>query len=328
LGGGGGGNKKPKTASKSTKKSTKKKNKKNKKNSDDVIDELFEAYGVSGVPSETKTSPFPFGENFQNRILDQILAGDSKKFIGNVATTRQGDFYKIGKKCDTDKIIRHGHHRYYPQFLENYREMHNIAMAEVGIGMKHSLCLWLEYFPHAFIYGFDVSKKHESSRAKVFKLDQGNVKDVKKIKSKLNHPIFFIVDDGSHHPLHQISTFDILFRDVLLPGGVYAIEDIETSYWYGFGIYGYIFNYGYRNELSAIEVFKALADEVNHEYLSDTAREQQDKLLAGRISKDTLSMISSITFAQNLVIISKHSKEDMQLFGNREYPYEHVLGPR
>ena len=149
-------------------------------------------------------------------------------------------------------------------------------------------------------------------------------------KSSLKCPIlfFFIVDDGSHHPLHQISTFDILFRDVLLPGGVYAVEDIETSYWSGNGIYGYIFEYGYRHELSAIEVFKTVADQVNYEFLSDKAREQQDKLIDNRISRDTLSMISSITFAQNLVVITKHSRENLKLFGNREYPYEHCLGPK
>ena len=51
-----------------------------------------------------------------------------------------------------------------------------------------------------------------------------------------------------------MSTFDLLFRQVLLPGGTYIIEDIETSYWSRNGLYGYTTRYGYHHENSCIEV--------------------------------------------------------------------------
>jgi len=41
-----------------------------------------------------------------------------------------------------------------------------------------------------------------------------------------------IIDDGSHVPRHQLITFTSLFPCVR-PGGVYVIEDIESSYYDG-----------------------------------------------------------------------------------------------
>lgn len=39
-----------------------------------------------------------------------------------------------------------------------------------------------------------------------------------------------IIDDGSHCNNHVIATFKILFP-LLKLGGIYAIEDLQTSYW-------------------------------------------------------------------------------------------------
>ena len=39
-----------------------------------------------------------------------------------------------------------------------------------------------------------------------------------------------IVDDGSHYPRHQIASFEYLFEKMLKPGGIYVVEDIQTSF--------------------------------------------------------------------------------------------------
>ncbi len=39
-----------------------------------------------------------------------------------------------------------------------------------------------------------------------------------------------IIDDGSHINDHVVTTFDFLFPK-LAPGGIYVIEDTQTSYW-------------------------------------------------------------------------------------------------
>ena len=95
-----------------------------------------------------------------------------------------GPFAAAGLRSGTDKVSHHGyqvcprppqHHttltanrqltvrlraalvqRFYPRFLEPYRALApGCALLEIGIDRQCSLQLWLEYFPHAFIYGID-----------------------------------------------------------------------------------------------------------------------------------------------------------------------------
>jgi hypothetical protein len=100
---------------------------------------------------------------------------------------------------------------------------------------------WLEYFPQAFVYGLDISISREGDRYRIFKADQSNRAELRRIVDKeLKHPLFLIVDDGSHVPEHQVACFDFLFgSSALLPGGTYIVEDVETSYWTRGGLYGY-----------------------------------------------------------------------------------------
>ena len=68
-----------------------------------------------------------------------------------------------------------------------------------------------------------------------------------------------IVDDGSHVPWHQLLTFEIMFETWLKPGGLYIIEDVETSYLDGTNprIYGYdIIDAGLGKKGSVVEKFK------------------------------------------------------------------------
>lgn len=43
-------------------------------------------------------------------------------------------------------------------------------------------------------------------------------------------PFHIIIDDGSHRPEHIRDSFGVLFP-LLEDGGIYAIEDTQTSYW-------------------------------------------------------------------------------------------------
>ena len=68
-----------------------------------------------------------------------------------------------------------------------------------------------------------------------------------------------IIDDGSHIPWHQIFTLETMFDTFLKDGGVYIIEDMETSYWDrpGVSLYGYpILNAGIGKHGNAIEKLK------------------------------------------------------------------------
>ena len=50
----------------------------------------------------------------------------------------------------------------------------------------------------------------------------------------------------------------MLFKNLLLPGRTYIIEDIETSFWKSGNIYGYPTNYGYDSKKSIINTFSKI----------------------------------------------------------------------
>jgi hypothetical protein len=163
-------------------------------------------------------------------------------------------------------------------------------MLEIGVDRSNSLVCWQEYFPNAFIYGVDIDIAASTDRYKIFKADQSDHEQMKSVVKDIKHPIFLVIDDGSHIPEHQVSCFDYLFRDLLMPGGTYIIEDIETSYWTRNGLYGYQTNYGWHHDRSCVEIFKDLADDINNEFLSNDARRRQENRVGADISNEVRSV--------------------------------------
>jgi spermidine synthase len=210
-------------------------------------------------------------------------------------------FYEIGlnQPDKTDKVSYHRYDRFYPLFLESLRDQ-EFNMLEIGVGSGGSLRLWEEYFPKASIHGVDVDYNYfegSSERFTLHKFDQSNPNDLKEIVNTLPK-CKFIIDDGSHHPHHQFTTFIELFKNLLEPEGVYIIEDIECNYWHPDStIYGY--EIGYFNILS---YFKNTLDQINTEF--------SDK-------KNYLN-ISTVTFAHNCIIITKQTPEETEI-SNKPY---------
>lgn len=148
---------------------------------------------------------------------------------------------ELAQKYGTDKFPWYT--PFYHLLLDRRREyVHSVL--EIGIGtpeaMKHvpdykpgaSLRMWEEYFPHAMIFGVDKESglMATTDRTRVSRCDQSNPEDLRRAAAwvqcvgpgKPN----LIVDDGSHDPHHQISTFNALFP-LLAEGGLYIIEDVN-----------------------------------------------------------------------------------------------------
>jgi hypothetical protein len=249
-----------------------------------------------------------------------------EKEIPNLTVNETGDFYKIGRKCGTDKITHHGYHRFYPRFLELYRRLSSeYGMLEIGIEESKSVNTWRQYFQELYIYGIDINLNSSGERYEIHAVDQSDHLAMQKfVEERIHHSICFIIDDGSHIPEHQLSCFDYLFDRLLIPGGTYIIEDIETSYWRRGGLYGYPTRYGYDHPANIIHIMKDLLDDINREFLSEENREKLDQKLVGKVSSATRKMIQSITFGQNCIIIVKKTSEEMK-YENRTYRFEDHL---
>jgi hypothetical protein len=164
----------------------------------------------------------------------------------------------------TDKgMWHHGYTPIYNMYFESLKDK-QITLLEIGIGGYEyvnkggeSLKMWRDYFSNANIIGFDFYKKELNIKG--VSIYQGSQIDNDFLKS-LPAPFDIIIDDGSHVSSHIISTFDTLFCK-LNSGGIYVVEDTETSYWsehYGGGTLP--------TDTTSMNFFKGLCDTLNPEY--------------------------------------------------------------
>lgn len=213
------------------------------------------------------------------------------------------DFYQMCVTNNTDKCTHHGYHYFYPRFLDPLRNQ-SFNMLEIGYHTGDSARMWCDYFPNSKVFIMDIDHEITFEKYQVFKGDQSNLDDLVNVKNKIE-TAKFIIDDGSHHPYHQIQTFEYFFKNLLEDGGVYIIEDIETNYWRSDSeVYGY--KIGYFNSIDYTS--KYYIDKVNSEF--------------SKIQNDL--RVSSITYGQNCIIITKQTQEESNYF-NRNYRYDVFL---
>lgn len=138
----------------------------------------------------------------------------------------------------TDKgSFHHDYCRYYERYVEHLRTL-PITLLEVGVGGDadenvggHSLRMWHEYFKRGKIIGVDIYNKVGimNSRTKFYQISQDDKASLTSMIETEGRPDI-IIDDASHINPLTIKTFEILFP-LLKNGGIYIVEDLETSYW-------------------------------------------------------------------------------------------------
>jgi hypothetical protein len=233
-------------------------------------------------------------------ILNDSIVENIEDLFQDENISSEGIFYQLCKKNEADKVYYHGYNYFYPQFIEKFRN-DSFKFLEIGYGDGKSLPVWIEYFPKADITIADINVELTySDRCRVVKFDQSSLSDLEKLKEKLKS-VKLIIDDGSHNPIHQIQTFDFLFKNLLEDGGVYIIEDIEVSYWHPESTL-----YGYKSgTFNLVDHFKKYQEMINSEFTGIT--NELD--------------ISTITFAQNSIIITKRTNKEKEYF-KRGYRFQ------
>jgi hypothetical protein len=177
----------------------------------------------------------------------------------------------------------------------------NIKLLEIGVAKGGSIRFWEDVFgPSASITGIDIDPSCsalEFQRAKILIGSQTNRVFLNQVLIEMGG-VDFIVDDGSHVNSDVIETFQFLFPK-LNDGGVYLIEDVQTSYWPG------IFRGGFKRRGTSVEYFKKIVDSVQGAFY------QRNKNTS-ETSKD----IESIEFYESVIIINKAKRYEPKIWSN------------
>ncbi len=238
-----------------------------------------------------------------NRIKNKLSPGQRARLGIRLANIRAlfhgGNLNKLAAIYGTDKWGKHYYTPHYHAHFQPFR-FNKIKVLEIGAGGYenpykgcNSVRMWRKYFPFAQIYTMDLHDKsfHREKRIATF---QGSQTDVKFLENMINETgrLDIIIDDGSHYSSDVIKSFKALFPK-LRNGGIYVVEDTQTSYWKVCG--GNMNSRG-----TSMAFFKGLTDGLNHkEFMLPNYR-------ASYFDKKIVSM----HFYHNMVFIYKGNNDE------------------
>jgi len=155
------------------------------------------------------------------------------------------------------------HENFFQEYdfnFKDFRDKKDLRILEVGVQGGGSLGMWRQYFDDPLVVGMDIDPaclKWQRERVRICIGDQENEETLRRVEQEYG-PFDIVVDDGGHTMKQQLVTFETLFP-LLIPGGMYVIEDLHTSYWPQFG--------GRKGKrATAIGYLKYLIDEMHFEY--------------------------------------------------------------
>ena len=140
-----------------------------------------------------------------------------------------GELDRFGFEEATDKaFVVHNYLDKYEFFLDKFRD-DEFTLLELGVFWGGSLRMWKKFFPKAQIIGVDLLEDCQNfteSRIRIETLDLSKIENLESLKK---YQPRIIIDDASHFWSHQIKAMSVLFS-CLPSGGIYIIEDMETSF--------------------------------------------------------------------------------------------------
>lgn len=130
---------------------------------------------------------------------------------------------------------RSGQHSYGSTYAVLFRPFRykRIKLLEIGLLYGESLLAWRCFFPFGTTVGIDIEPKEHlaGNRTRTYVADQGSASDLAAVCQR-EGPFDIVIDDGSHLNHHQLFSFNQIFPS-LKDGGLYIIEDVQTSFWPG-----------------------------------------------------------------------------------------------
>lgn len=205
------------------------------------------------------------------KYIKTILPNNIVFHIGKILIKVKGYWYRkdLNKLAEIHSCDKWGTHYYTPHYQNHFRKFRRSEnkILEIGVGGNTlatnggaSIRMWKDYFRNSSIYAIDIYDKspQEENRIKIFKGSQDDAVFLKELINDIGD-VDIIIDDGSHINEHMIKSFQILFP-LMKSGGIYVMEDLQTSYWDFFG--------GSSENLNkpdtAMNLLKAAVDGLNH----------------------------------------------------------------
>jgi len=142
---------------------------------------------------------------------------------------------ELGLLYKTDKSsVGHGYLNSYEEFLPLDREA-SFTFLEIGVFRGASALMWSAWFPKASVIGLDVKPPKLRNKPTNLTLVVGDATaptTVERLKRKFVAPSI-VLDDGSHLWDQQRKALQLIWP-WLKSGGMYIIEDLQSSFEPGF----------------------------------------------------------------------------------------------
>ncbi|RSL81289.1 hypothetical protein CEP52_010156 [Fusarium oligoseptatum] len=192
---------------------------------------LIAAYRKQELKAKARVSRYP-SPFYKPNHHDQIL-----KTKPDNAT-----FEAIARKHGTNKVTSHSYQFMYEKYLGPLQGR-SVKFLEIGLGCNMdygpgaSYNTWLEFLPGVDLYFIENDRicaetfKAKNSNARIAIGDQASVHFLNQFANESTKDGLFdiIVDDGGHGMVEQITSLEELWK-IVNPGGLYVIEDLQTSY--------------------------------------------------------------------------------------------------
>ncbi len=181
---------------------------------------------------------------------------------------------RIALRHGTDKWGAHFYTPVYHRLFAHLRDK-PVRLLEIGVGGYEfarlggaSLAMWADYFPNGRILGVDFFAKMLELGPRVC-VRQGSQDDAAFLRrmSAEHGPFDIVIDDGSHVPAHVVASFQVLFP-LLADGGLYVIEDVQTTFWPNFG--GSLLDGG-----ATMQLARRILEQLNHAEIQVVQPERQ-----------------------------------------------------
>ncbi len=136
---------------------------------------------------------------------------------------------ECGQRYGTDKVT-HGFCDFYDEQLADRRQQVR-KLLEIGVFRGASVQMWRDYFPNAAIHGLDLATPNipPPERVQLHVGDQVSRQSLNRLLQTIGSDFDLIIDDGGHTMAQQQVSLAMLFPHVR-PGGIYILEDLQTSF--------------------------------------------------------------------------------------------------